>query len=899
MEQPAGLGLFTTDRELVVRSWNAWLAAATGFSETRVEGQALLDLIPADRRELWRETFTEVLERGTTRVLAPAFHHYVFTCPPTLPSRFFDQMQQRVTVAPLLAGDAISGVIVTVEDVTAVLDEQRVVAARLREGAAPDEALAAVGAHDWRVRRAAVRTLKQSASKEDIAHLLASLEQQHQNLDVLNSALRVLVAADRDVVAPLIALLGDPHPNLRMHAALALGELGDMDAVPALIGALGDEDANVRFHTIEALGRLAAPAAVEPLAQIAATGDFFLSFPAIDALSRTDDPRVVPTLLTLLGNDLLRPAVIDTLAVLGDEECVAPLAALINNGQNVAAAAAALVQVRGRYDDTYAAGDQIVDLARGALSRGALDPLTAAIEQREAPLTAVITLLGWIGGEAAPVLATLVGHPEGHTSAAAALTLLKRDAVPVLIERIGQADRTARIAVVALLGQLGDRRAVPALIELLAAADAELVATATAALAELGDARALDEVLALFRHEQPAVRQAAIAAVNTLGTGLTEARVRTQLTDADPRVRECAVRVAGYFGFDTCVPAIFERLSDDSEDVRRAAIEQLPVLDRPEAAARLVAALQKETGRNRAAAAHAARGMEGPAVDGPLREALTDADPWVRYFAIDSLSRHGDAAAAARLRAMAAGDPAPQVRIAAVAALGALDPDAAVAMADGLLDGPEDDAICAVLTTIAPVHDARVDRLFERALHSPHASVRHAAVDGLARRRSTEAVGLLAWSARMTDSPAQASATLEALTAIARANAGAASDSAVAALLEVGTDPSRRADVVALLARLGSSAVPAIARALADPRIGTRLAAVESLARMRQPEASAALSAALGDADASVRGAAITGFGRLGTPAVASAIARLRDRDPDAGVRARAALVCDRYGWQP
>src|SRR5688572_30419994 len=103
MAQAPGLGLLTTDRELLVRSWNGWLAAVTGLPEDRVSGRPLLELIPEDRRELYRDITAEVLERGTPRVLAPAFHHYLFPCAPSSPSPHFAQMQQRVTVAPLRA----------------------------------------------------------------------------------------------------------------------------------------------------------------------------------------------------------------------------------------------------------------------------------------------------------------------------------------------------------------------------------------------------------------------------------------------------------------------------------------------------------------------------------------------------------------------------------------------------------------------------------------------------------------------------------------------------------------------------------------------------------------------------------------------------------------------------
>jgi HEAT repeat protein len=901
MNQPQGLGLLTTDGELRVRSWNSWLAAATGVAEAQATGRPLLELIPIDKRDLYGDVFAEVLERGAPRVLSPAFHHYLFSCAPVIPSPYFDRMQQRVTVAALTNDAGIVGVMVTVEDITAALDRQRELATRLEsdETRRPDEARAGVGAQDWRVRSAAVRALRQTSSPDDIRHLLETLTRDHQNLDVLSSALRVLISANHDVVPALLDLLSDSHPNLRMHAALALGELGEESAVPALVSALDDSDANVRFHAIEALGRLAAAAAVEPLTRIAESGDFFLSFPAIDALARTDDPRVAPNLVGLLQNDLLRPAVVDTLAELGDEECVAPLVDLLNRGRGDAAPiAAALVRMRDRYERTFAAGDQIVETARISTTADGLHHLAASVMRRDEPLAPLVAVYGWMGATATGLLVSMLGEPGVQAETAAAILTIGRPAVESLIESLAQAERHGRLAAADVLGRLGDRRAVPALCELLSEADADLVAAAAASLATLGDARALDHLLPLFGHEHPAVRQAAIAAVNSIGAATAEARIRRCLTDADPHVRECAVRVAGYFGFDGCVPGILKALDDPEEDVRRSAIEQLPLLEHPQARVRLVSALAAETPRNRAAAAHAARVADEPSLDAALVAALSDEHPWVRYFAACSLGERRYGGAMSALSTVAISDVAPQVRIAAIQAVGVLDADAAFPVAEKLLKEGDVDVACAALSSVARARTPRVDELLEDAIRSGSVPLQRCAIDALASRHTPVGVEALSWAARMTDSPTVATAAVEALSATATADGGEAGRAAVTALITVGIDPTRRAEVVDALAREGRGTIDAVAWSLSDPRPAARLIAVNALARMRHPRASAALAAALHDVDPGVRAAAVSAFGRLGTPAVASTVAELRDNDPDPAVRRKAAIVCQRYEWE-
>ena len=254
MAFPPGFGVLTIDVELRVRSWNDWLQAATGLLDGR-PGAAPHRPVSSGRRDLLREVLDEVVGTGAPRVLAPAFHQYFLLCPPRTLSPHFREMQQSATTAPLRDGEQIVGVIVTLEDVTARLDHERA-----RAGSVD-----AIGAEDWQTRRAAVGALRQSATSEEVAHLLETIERDHQNLNVLSSALQLLVAANRDVTAPLIELLSHASANLRMQAALGLGTMREPAAVPGLLRALDDEDANVQFHAIEALGRIGAPEATVAL----------------------------------------------------------------------------------------------------------------------------------------------------------------------------------------------------------------------------------------------------------------------------------------------------------------------------------------------------------------------------------------------------------------------------------------------------------------------------------------------------------------------------------------------------------------------------------------------------------------------------------------------------------
>ena len=124
--------------------------------------------------------------------------------------------------------------------------------------------------------------------------------------------MRVLIAAGRTVVEPLVSMLSDQAANLRMHAALALGELQAQEATPDA----GRRRSTIRTRTSASTPSRRSAASARPnrslrSSKIAASDNFFLAFAAIDALSKTDDARVAPLMVSLLDQELLRPAAID------------------------------------------------------------------------------------------------------------------------------------------------------------------------------------------------------------------------------------------------------------------------------------------------------------------------------------------------------------------------------------------------------------------------------------------------------------------------------------------------------------------------------------------------------------------------------------------------------------
>jgi HEAT repeat protein len=870
------VGIVTLDRALVVRSWDEWLVRATGLAEQTMLGQSLLATFPDIEERGLADRIRHVIDTGVVEVLAPAFHHYLIACPPAQTSAHFTHMQQHVTIAPLRGADGITGVVITIEDVTERFERERTLALQLKsdnvairlraasslahdERLAADPLLGALGDADWTVRRAAVEGLARRPNPRTAGALIAALRDQHRDIAVLNAALSAIAESPEELVPQVVALLQEPDPDLRGYAALGLGLMADPRAVQPLVEAVRDPDPNVRFQAIEALGRLRAHAACDTLAAIAESDDIFLGYAAIDALAAIGDSSVAPRLLPLLNSPGIREAVINALAVLQYEGAAAPLAELLSNDDvPVSALASALARLQRDFQQAFGEGALIVELARAAITTEGAQRLVHALagaNDQEMPDLAVV--LGWLELEGVPdALAALLGHATASPAAVEALVRRGESAVDVLVNELRNRDPITCKPAALALGRIGNARAVTALAELLNE-PAEVSAVAASALGSIGDARAFEPLLALLGHQNPRVRQAVVSALNSISHPETSARIKVLLDDPSPLVREAAVRVAGYFGFGECLEPILRRCADSDERVRRIAVEHLPFFDDPRAHAALAAALRAPSSHVRAAAARAAA-LAAPdsAIVETLRAALRDDDFWVRYHAVRSLARLGADDVVADLCELAANDAATPVRIAAVDALGELKaPEAAPLLAQLAFHGDTELALPAI-SALGSVADA----------DGEHALMKFAA--GSEPRRS--AAALQALSAR-----ADAGAIAE-LSGLALAQAGSATmdqaisalehipdERAYAALLELTRHPACRSAAVTALTRVGIVAQSALERGLLDPAEEVRYAAVEVLARMKQTQATRLLSTALGDESPAVRRAAAQALARL------------------------------------
>ena len=901
------VGIFTTDADLVVRSWDGWLALATGIDPENARGQALAALFPELKTRGMIARFERVIEKGVVEILSPTFHHYLIPCAPGAPSKRFDKMQQHVTIAPLRENDSVVGTIITIEDVTTRLDRERDLTeqlaspdepTRLRaaEALAEDDVLSSthglassLGDESWRVRKAVVEGLARKAGDDEVNILLRALRDEHHNPGVLNSALQVLALSGIDAIEPLAEFLKDPDIDLRIYATHALGDQHDPRAVHILISALKDENLNVRYHAIEALGKLRAAEAADALASVAESRDFFLAFPAINALSAIGDSGVAPRLVPLLEDELLRSPATDALGRLGDEDVVAPLVELLNTpGAHALVIAQALATLYDRYEKSYQEGSYIADLVRGAIDQTGVRNLLDAIDQTGGDnLRALALVLGWLEGEAVErALARLLGQPTVRKEVIESLVRYGERVTQLLIEQLDYEEVETRKAAVIALGRIGDSSAVAALVNALTGDD-ELAIVAAGALGKIGDRRAFDALLGMLDHADGAVRQAVISAINSLGHPEMAERAPALLNDPNPHVRESAVKIAGYFGYAQCTDLLLERCSDADENVRRAAIEHIPYLDDDRVVPTLIEALENAPPRVRAAAASAFAQVERDEALPYLLGALNDSDSWVRYFAARSIGHHRYAESLDALTQAAKKDGASHVRIAAVDSLGKIDGWRAVAALTSFIESPDLDLARAALKSLGQIDHSDASRPLLEALRSPIAALRLEALQALGVRGGQEAIKSLQWAAAADSEPEVAQAAINALARLA-------TPEAIDALVNLTVEATLREASVNALARLGAQKIELIGNGLKHTQSSVRRAVADALGRMKHPVASEILSGALGDEEASVRLAAVNALAHIGNRSVERKLLALMRTDPDTAVRRAAQKALSR-----
>lgn len=117
LEHLADQGIFTTDTQFNIYSWNHWLEIHSGLTAKEVIGCNLMKVYPElIQRRLDR--FYQQALKGQVVVLSQRLHRYLLPMPPSINKSLACRMQQSVRICPLMEDGKTIGTITLIDDVT-------------------------------------------------------------------------------------------------------------------------------------------------------------------------------------------------------------------------------------------------------------------------------------------------------------------------------------------------------------------------------------------------------------------------------------------------------------------------------------------------------------------------------------------------------------------------------------------------------------------------------------------------------------------------------------------------------------------------------------------------------------------------------------------------------------
>ncbi len=680
-------------------------------------------------------------------------------------------------------------------------------------------------------------------------------------------------AARRDLAAELIETAHrDADPGLRAAAFETLGALGVREVLPAALDGLSDADEAVRTAAIGVLGTLGGPEVTARLRE------------------RTADPEAGVRTAAARALGLLRAsdAAPEFLRLIADPDPAVRVAGVHGAGEaRVAALAPELVGLLGDASPEVRRA-AVVGLGRLG-DEAAVPALVHAFDgadsaMREAIVDAVSHL---DAGRVEGLVDVLVESRDtaGKLGAIRTLGHLASPAASATLERLRQDPEPAvRAAAIAALGRVGDSVASGAVAAAMHDPDETVRAAALDAASRLQLAEQGENVLALLRVDpSPRVRERAALAVGLLRVPGGEVALLTvcHRSEALP-VRAAAALATGAFEQESIVARVVEmsdeaavrehlrqRLRDDSEyrllgrklsTARHLELRALGAATSEDAQLSLAEGMRSilDAGE-RIRLISGLRAFQGEQSRGALLQVIRgDPSPEVRTAALTAVGGLLDSEALLEVARRALGDPSLLVRRAAVGLFGRLAPERGL---PSLLQTLRADDDPVVLAGVAELAESAFDTFVDLTLGMPLDGREAVLVAQVARHiHHPDLARLLPVMAR-----SQAPAVREAIAELWRHRPDVVDDAALQALT---MDPVVPVRLAAAGAAAGGRCWDLIARMAADPDPVVRREVALALggAVGPAPLALEALDRLADDPQMPVRAAAYVGRLLQGTP---------------------------------
>ncbi len=493
---------------------------------------------------------------------------------------------------------------------------------RLRMTAA--EALGMLG--DPRALQPIVRAILRDPAPQVRAHAAGAVAriEGERAVDVLVAALadtdyatriRALEAFETmrvEDTSPLETALRDPNPEVRRRAALALERVGYLERI---VGRLSSDDRSTRTRAYAALLEMGQVGLVESVASYVHHASFEVRAIAARACGELGMKRVAPILLTAIHDEAwpVRAAVCSALGQLCQDE-----------------AAAALVQALGDVEET------VREAAAEALTRYSSKQLGAHVQALgESYDRGSVTVRKSI-----VVISASIGGPQAEA-------LLVRASV--------DPSDSVRLSAVSALGHAGGDARIEPLVARLMDASIEVRMAAITALGSIHRVEVFDGLLHALSGAPPAVRDRIAEALARGPRAMVLERLRELESGAPLDVRLGVAWTLGKIGDPAALPMLSRFLRDHDSVLRASAAGALAKLAAPGARDALLGAAEDPDGRVRAAVVNALGRVGGgdERVLSALDLRATDPDPFVRNRALIALARVGKGKVESKVRAYA------------------------------------------------------------------------------------------------------------------------------------------------------------------------------------------------------------------------------------------------------
>jgi len=314
------------------------------------------------------------------------------------------------------------------------------------------ELLAELLLHPAREVRSAVVGAIRRAARGDLAPELIETARNDADPALRAAAFETLgTLGVHQAIPSALEALGDGDESVRTAAIGVLGSLGGPDAVQRLRGRTADPDSGVRAAVARALGLLRAADAAPEFLRLMADPEPEVREAGARGAANAGVAAVTPGLIELLGDASpeVRRAAVAGLGALGDPAAVAPLEHAFDGADS--ATREAIVEAVGRLDVGRVEGlvDTLVESRDTGGKLGAIRTLARVsspaaagtlVRLRQDPEPAVraaaVEALGRVGGEPAPAGVASALHDPDETVRAAALDAVSRLQLQVEGQRV-------------------------------------------------------------------------------------------------------------------------------------------------------------------------------------------------------------------------------------------------------------------------------------------------------------------------------------------------------------------------------------------------------------------------------------------------------------------------------